>query len=374
MRINKNKVLEALKKISSFTNPAGISPILGCTVFTFTPKDNSLRLMATDLSNYYWNRSEVEYHAGYPASKAEIMIDTKIAINLLSTFTSNDIEVTINPEASTITFAAKDAELTTSYMSADDFPMWPVNADKIKTIVKTDDKDIFITALKSIKYCILKEKVPAKAMFTGIHIDITENDVYIEACDGKRAARAKYANAGNEQGSYLISSALLERLPEKTAIEIQSDETYVGFKTDTEAYFTRFIEGKFPDVKAIIPTAYKVKVEIGATKMIDHLKVIETIAKDGDYTAKFDISKNGIKFTTAAKTNKAKCEYKEAVTDGELDINFNVKFFKECLSALLNEKTELKFTAQQGPVHVKEEKDGVEYDHVLMPVRPSFKV
>ena len=372
MKINKNEVLNALKTISSFTSPGGVSPVLGCTMFTFTPQTKSLRLMGTDLNNYYISKSNIEIFAGDPTSTVDLIIDTKIATNIINTFTAHDINVTINTGASTITFSVSDAELTTPYMSADDFPVFPVDATKLKTILKTDDKNIFNTAFKAAKYCVYTDPVAPKPIYTGVHIIATDSYITVEATDGKRAARTIYANAGNMAGDYLIPPALLARLPEKKIIEIKGDETFVGFKTDTETYYTRFIEGKFPDVSMIIPKDHKIKVEIGASKMIEHIKFIEPIAKDNSYSAKLNISKNGIKFSASAKNNKAKCEYKEAVTDGELDINFNIKFLREMLTALQNEKTELKFTSSTGPVYISEEKAGVDYHHVLMPVKPAF--
>ena len=365
MRIYKNEVLNALKKISSFISPSGVSPVLGCTMFNF--KSDKLRLMGTNLESYYYNDINLENNNDPQIS---LTIDTKIATNIISTFTAEFINIKIDTAASTITFSANDAELSASYMSADDFPAW-FAAENLKPILKLDDKNIFITAVNAVKHCPLKGD-ESKPAFNGIHVNITDSYVFVEATDGKRAARAKYANAGNAAGSYIVPPALFENIPEKTALEISSDGVFIGFNAGSECFYTRLIDGKFPDLNAVLPKDHKIKVEIGASKMSEHIKFVEAVAKDNSYSVKFSFSKSGVKLSAAAKTNKAKSEYKEAVCDGDLDINFNAKYFRETLTALQNEKATLKFSGSQAPVHVTEEKDGVEYEHILMPVRPAF--
>ena len=382
MIINKNKILKALKRVNAFISNSGINPILSNLLIRIWPLSQEVEISATDLDNYYIGRFAAMDIID--SDKCEFMIDNKIFAGVLESLKNTDVKVEIDMDARQITFMAAGAEITLPIMDGDDFPAVSYNSVKEKALFS--GTKMFIDAFRAVKYCTSKELT--KPAFAGIHINIQEKlkRLVVTATDGKRLAQAICETNLYlaKEAEYIVkpsflaewSACLDEMIKEDSAcaLALLTDELHFHFRTASEYFYSRLIEGKFPDASQVIPKAEaKVTIQADKKNLIENLDTLKFVAKDNAYSISCNIA--GRKLTLESKSkgrgSKIRIDCK-AQTEGELKTNFNMLYWRDALSALNDDDVKIELTTNQAPLKIHEVKDEVEYYHVLMPVRPSY--
>lgn len=382
MIINKNKILKALKKVNSFVSNSTINPILSNILVRIYPLSQEIEISATDLDNYYIGRFAAMDICD--EDKCEFMIDNKIFVNVLESLKNNDIKTEIDIEAWQITFSADGVEITLPIMTGDDFPAVQYNQTKEKALFSGDQ--MLMDAFHAVKYCAAKDIT--KPAFTGIYINIQEKlkRFTVAATDGKRLAQAVCETnlflAGDYE--YIVRPAFLaewaacleEHIKENSAnaLVLLTDETYICFHNSHEDFFSRLIEGKYPDASQVIPKAEaRVTIQTDRKALIENLDSLKFVAKDNSYSIACNIANRKLILEANSKGRGSKVRIdSKATTEGELKTNFNMLFLRDTLSALKSNNVKMELTTGLAPLKIYEKNDGVEFNHVLMPVRPGI--
>ncbi|WP_281951752.1 DNA polymerase III subunit beta [Nitrosophilus kaiyonis] len=174
----------------------------------------------------------------------------------------------------------------------------------------------FITSLKKITPAI--DTNNPKFELNGALIDIKENLINLVATDTRRLAIVKLKNSPDTTLSLII--------PRKAILEIQKlfleninlfyDETNLIIKSDNYLFFTKLINGKFPDYERIIPNSLKYELNLPKDKMVEAIKQITTISNE----IKLTFLKDRIIFKSLSEENI------EAQTEIEVQTPFEEKF------------------------------------------------
>ena len=134
----------------------------------------------------------------------------------------------------------------------------------------------------------LKKITPAidtnnpKFELNGALIDIAQSQINLVATDTRRLAVVTL-NTQNPKELALI-------IPKKAIIEIQKlffddiaiyyDETYLIIQSNNFQFFTKLINGNFPDYQRIIPTESKHTLTLNKPSMVESIKMITTVSTD----------------------------------------------------------------------------------------------
>lgn len=99
-----------------------------------------------------------------------------------------------------------------------------------------------------------------RPVMTGISYTFAGEKVECAASDGHKLVRNTYPLAGNAEDCRFILSAkaakIVKLLLQKKEgnVEVAYNERNIVFKTDTDSFSTRLIEGVYPNYNAIVPT------------------------------------------------------------------------------------------------------------------------
>ena len=161
--------------------------------------------------------------------------------------------------------------------NSSEFPIFPSYEGKPKIEINSH---ILIESLKKITPAT--DTNNPKFELNGALIDIKSETINFVSTDTRRLA---LVNVGNQNGTEL---ALI--VPKKAIIEIQKlffddieiyyDNTYLIIKSDQYTFFTKLINGKFPDYSRIIPRELNKTLLLPKALMIDAIKQITTISND----------------------------------------------------------------------------------------------
>ena len=183
-----------------------------------------------------------------------------------------------------------------------EFPKFPEY--KEKTAIKIESHTL-IDSLKKITPAI--DNNNPKFELNGALIDIKKDTIYFASTDTRRLAVVEIQHNNLDELSIII--------PKKAIIEIQKlffdnieiyyDETHLIINSEQYTFFTKLINGKFPEYQRIIPKEIKNSLILPKALMIESIKQITTISTD----MKITFFKDTIKFESLSDDNiEAKTE------------------------------------------------------------------
>jgi len=209
--------------------------------------------------------------------------------------------------------------------SFNEFPEFPSYEGKPRITI---DSHSLIESLKKITPCI--DNNNPKFELNGALIDIKENNINFASTDTRRLAIVNINNQGSTELSII--------LPRKAIIEIQKlffddielyyDETNLIINSNQYTFFTKLINGKFPEYSRIIPKEISHSLLLPKAAMIESIKQITTISSD----VKITFLNNTIAFESLSDDN----------IEAKTELNFSTGF-SEIFTIAINSKYLLDF-------------------------------
>ncbi len=209
--------------------------------------------------------------------------------------------------------------------SYNEFPEFPSFEGKNRISIESHS---LIESLKKITPAI--DNNNPKFELNGALIDIKQNEINFASTDTRRLAIVTVPNNGEKELSII--------LPKKAIIEIQKlffdnielyyDETNLIIRSEQYIFFTKLINGKFPEYSRIIPKETANNLTLPKALMIESIKQITTISADVKITFVYDT----ITFESLSDDN----------IEAKTDIN-HVTGFTEPFSIAVNSKYILDF-------------------------------
>lgn len=212
--------------------------------------------------------------------------------------------------------------------NANEFPGFP--SEEAKPKINLDSQKL-ITSLKKIIPAI--DNNNPKFELNGALIDISTTALSLVSTDTRRLALVKIDNQTNEELSLIIPKKAIIEIQKLffNAIEIFYDNTHLIIKSDQYTFFTKLINGKFPDFTRIIPKETNYSLSLPKAMMIDAIKQITTISND----LKIIFEANTITFESLSEDN----------IEAKTQIAFNTPFDEPFVLAI-NSRYILDFLSQ----------------------------
>jgi len=209
--------------------------------------------------------------------------------------------------------------------SYNEFPEFPSYEGKSRISIESHT---LIESLKKITPAI--DTNNPKFELNGALIDIQKEAINFASTDTRRLAVVTLDNKSENELSIII--------PKKAIIEIQKlffdnielyyDQTNLIIHSEQYTFFTKLINGKFPEYSRIIPKETKHNLILPKALMIESIKQITTISTDLKITFLNDV----ITFESLSDDN----------IEAKTEINFNTNF-NEPFSIAINSKYLLDF-------------------------------
>ncbi len=202
-----------------------------------------------------------------------------------------------------------------------------------------------------------------KFELNGALVDIKSNRINFVATDTRRLAVSHLQNISNAENQFII--------PKKAIIEIQKlflddanisyDDTNLIISNDKMKFFTKLINGKFPDYDRIIPKSLKHNFSLPKDMLIESIKLVTSLFSN----IKITFSSNSIIFESLDEDSESKTQ---------IDINLNIennfylavnaKYLLDFLSLTKNENVTIGFNESNLPFYLEDEK----FFTIVMPI------
>lgn len=270
-----------------------------------------------------------------------------------------DDEIILELLDSTLIIKQRHSKFKLPTFDATAFPLFPTIENKPQISL---DSHSLIQNIKKISPAI--DTNNPKFELNGALISIKADKTDLVGTDTRRLAITTIPGNTEEELSIIV--------PKKAILEIQKlfldeitiyyDETNLIITNDNYFFYTRLINGKFPDYERIIPKSIKHHIILPKKEMVNAIKMITTISQE----IKMTLMPEKIVFHSLTSDNiEAKTEL-ELVTglDEKFEFSFNSKYLLDFLSQIEGETFELGINEPSLPFIVKNDN----FITIIMPI------
>jgi len=202
-----------------------------------------------------------------------------------------------------------------------------------------------------------------KFELNGALIDIKNSKINFVATDTRRLAISYLQNMSNKESQFII--------PKKAIVEIQKlflddakisyDDTNLVIQTDNSKFFTKLINGKFPDYERIIPNSLKYNLSLPKAMLIESIKLVTSLFSN----IKITFSPNSIIFESLDEDTESKTQIDiDLNIENEFYLAVNAKYLLDFLSMSNNENVTVGFNESNLPFYLEDDK----FYTIVMPI------
>ncbi len=270
-----------------------------------------------------------------------------------------DDEIILELLDNTLIVKQKHSKFKLPTFDSSSYPNFPTIEDKPQI---TLDSLSLIQNLKKISPAI--DTNNPKFELNGALINIKNNSTDLVGTDTRRLAIASIAGNNSEELSLIV--------PKKAILEIQKlfldqidiffDETNLIISNENYFFYTRLINGKFPDYQRIIPSSIKHTIILPKKEMIDAIKMITTISQE----IKMTLLSDTIIFNSLSADNveaKTELELNTGLNE-KFELSFNSKYLLDFISQIDKNEFSIEFNEPSLPFIVKDDN----FITIIMPI------
>jgi len=280
-----------------------------------------------------------------------------------------------------------------------------IEVENLQTVIRSGKSEFNLNGLDSEEYPHLPElseqnmfKIPAdllknlikqtvfavstsetRPVLTGVNWKVENNELICIATDSHRLAlRKAKIEAGLEQSFNIVipgkSLNELNRILDDhdEAVEIVVTENQILFKTKHILFFSRLLEGNYPDTNRLIPNESKTDIVVNSKEFLQSIDRASLLAREGrNNVVKFStISENVVEISSfTPEIGKVVEELmSESITGEDLKISFSAKYMMDALKVLEGTEVRISFTGAMRPFVIYPMNDNSTLQ-LILPVR-----
>ena len=278
------------------------------------------------------------------------------------------------------TITAGSAAFTLNGLSAHDYPQLPeVEKDHVLTLPVPLFRQVILQT------SIAVSTAESRPILTGIHMVIANNQLKAVATDSHRLSQRIIPLEMPETSNALTFEITL---PGKTLIELSRiidgletidfaiTENQVLFQTETLSFYSRLLEGRYPDTDRLINNQFNTAITVVASDLVAAVDRASLMSHtDKNNIATLSITENRI-LLTGNSPEIGKVEEEITVENYEgasLDVSFNPDYLKDALRLFGSSEATIQFLEANRPftLTLKDNHSDIPYSFIQLvtPVR-----
>lgn len=315
---------------------------------------------------------------------ADLSIETPGQIVLQPARFFSDIVNKLPDEKFTVEVTNGVQTSITSASSA--FVLNGLDAVNYPRLPEIDTKDAFTLPVNLLKK-IIKQTVIAvsthesRPILTGIHFTIKEGKLSAVATDSHRLSQRVIPIEGTENISHDLvipgkSLQELTRLLDDSLdeIEVIVAENQILFKTDDTYFYSRLLEGNYPDTNRLIPDNSSTQLTLEANTLLGAVERASLLSHEGkNNVVKLTVKDNSVEITgNSPEVGRVNEQVIFNELNGEdIEISFNPDYLKAALTTFGPVEVTLKLISTLRPFVLVPSEDNNEFIQLITPIRTS---
>ncbi|WP_010308337.1 DNA polymerase III subunit beta [Kurthia senegalensis] len=259
-------------------------------------------------------------------------------------------------------------------LDAAEYPMTPdINKDHQFTLAA----DLLKQIIRETVFAVSTSE--SRPVLTGVNWQIKEEGLVCVATDSHRLARRKVAleNLPTDVSSVAIPGKSLNELSkvlpdDQTAVDIYLNNQQVLFKTNDLVFYSRLLEGNYPDTLRLIPDEYQTNITVNGKELLQAIDRASLLARgDRNNVVRLSTVDNETIEISSNSPEIGKVEEQVQVasfTGEDLRISFSAKFMMDALKAIDGQEVVVQFTGPMRPFILRSVHDDAILQ-LILPVR-----
>ena len=365
------KLTDVQRAISSKT---AIEILTGLKI---TATENSITLTGSD------SDISIENEISTDDSNYELLIDEPGSIVLPARFFSEIIKRL--PE-NTFTIEVNDHFQATITSGQTEYQVNGVDADNYPHLPEIDTNEQLTIPADIMKQVINQTVIAvstqeSRPLLTGVHLTIKNGELHAVATDSHRLSQRKVKLSGAENIDYdiIVPGRSLVELSRMIAdstgsLEIQIAENQILFNFDNTAFYSRLLEGMYPDTDRLIPQSSETEIELNAVSLLHAIERASLLSHEGRNNV-VKLSLNSENQTAVLSSNSPEVGNIEEelqfdkLTGNDIEISFNPDYMKAALQAFGQAEVKLSLTLPLRPFTLMPTEDSEDFIQLITPVR-----
>ncbi|MFK2826554.1 DNA polymerase III subunit beta [Bacillus sp. B190/17] len=363
-------VQDVLKAISSRTT----IPIL--TGIKIDATEEGIKLTGSD--------SDISIESFIPKEEGEqiiveiqqtgsIVVNARFFNEIVKKLPSEKVEIEVITSFQTV-IRSGQAEFNLNGLDPDEYPQLPQIEEGEMFKLPTD---LLKAMIRQTVFAVSTSET--RPILTGVNWKMEEGELICIATDSHRLALRKAAIETDLNAEYNIvipgkSLNELSKILDDTQdpVEIVITENQVLFRAKHLLFYSRLLEGNYPDTSRLIPTESKTKLELNAKEFLQAIDRASLLAREGRNNVVklsmideevIEVSSNSPEIGKVTEQVKS-----QAIEGEEIKISFSAKYMMDALKALEGTEINIQFTGPMRPFVIRPE-----HDHsilqLILPVR-----
>ncbi|MER1958635.1 MAG: DNA polymerase III subunit beta [Solibacillus sp.] len=302
-----------------------------------------------------------------------IVLQARMFNEIIRKLPTNEVEIEITNNFAT-TIRSGKSEFNLIGLDSTEYPQLPeVAADKQFAI----PADLLKSIIRETGFAVATSE--SRPVLTGVNWKVEVNELICVATDSHRLARRKVnlENLPTDVTSVVIPGKSLNELSKilddtNNPVQIVLTNQQVLFKTDDVLFFSRLLEGNYPDTSRLIPDDFKTSITINGKSLLQAIDRASLLAReDRNNVVRFETLEDQTIEVSSNSPEIGKVEEQIQVEnlEGEsLKISFSAKYMMEALKAIDGQDVVIEFTGAMRPFILRSALDDAILQ-LILPVR-----
>lgn len=302
-----------------------------------------------------------------------IVLQARMFNEIVRKLPTNEVEIEVTNNFQTRIQSGK-SDFHLIGLDATEYPMLPeISPDRQITL----PSDLLKAIVRETVFAVSASE--SRPVLTGVKWQIKEDGLVCVATDSHRLARRKVTleHLPTEEADVVIPGKSLTELSKilsdsTTPVDIFMTNQQVLFKTSDVLFFSRLLEGNYPETSRLIPEEYNTNVTINGKALLQAIDRASLLAReDRNNVVRFStLEENTVEISSnSPEIGKVEEEIQvESLEGEELRISFSAKYMMDALKAIDGQEVIIQFTGAMRPFIIRSVHDDAILQ-LILPVR-----
>ncbi|WP_174734645.1 DNA polymerase III subunit beta [Mesobacillus harenae] len=287
-----------------------------------------------------------------------IVLQARFFSDIVKKLPTDIVEIEVENHLQTVIRSGK-SEFNLNGLDAEEYPHLPQISEENMFSVPTD---LLKALIRQTVFAVSTSET--RPILTGVNWKVENSELTCIATDSHRLALRKARLASENTGTYNVvipgkSLTELSKILDDTSdvIDIVITENQVLFKAKHLLFFSRLLEGNYPDTGRLIPNESKTEIVTLTKEFLQAVDRASLLAREGrNNVVKLSTFDGGVieVSSNTPEIGKVIEEIQSQSIEGEeLKISFSAKYMMDALKALEGTEIQVSFTGAMRPFVIR---------------------
>ncbi|WP_284643049.1 DNA polymerase III subunit beta [Paenibacillus silviterrae] len=292
-----------------------------------------------------------------------VVLPSKFFVEIIRKLPAQQIEIEVKDHFQTI-IRSGSAEIQLMGLDPEEYPIMPGIEENRRVQIPSD---LLKTMIKQTAFAVSTNE--ATPILTGILWTISDGKLKFTACDRHRLASRETnidVDADFSLNNISISGKTMNELSkilpdQNTLIDVVFADNQVLFKMSSILFYTRILDGTYPDTSKLIPQSFQTELAVGTQELADAIDRAYVLSREEKTNIVKLVMRDDQSIEVSSSSSELGKVTEELVVsrlNGELlRISFNSKYMLDALKVMDSAQVQIGFTGAMQPIIIRPDEE-----------------